>query len=110
MRLDQIQRSDGEVFVKGLGEKGYSEHSIQDVVKCFGKCLRWAVKHKVISENPVKRLGPLYRQAPVRKKEPNPFNRDDAMRFLRSARELCPSNYYFVFMLALKTGLRSGEI
>ena len=110
MRLDRIARSDVEMFVMGLVKGGFSRHSIQDIVKCLGKCFRWAVEHKVIVESPVAKISQLYRQAPIRKKEPNPFSREDALRFLQAAKELFPNDYYYLFLTALQTGLRSGEL
>ncbi len=110
-RLDQIRRTDVVALVTALVSKGYALDSISDVLRCLRRVLNEAVEDRLIQENPVRKMTPLYRGAPRKKKEANPLTREEMVEFLRSAKKLyCDKVPYYLCMTALHTGLRSGEL
>ena len=110
MRLDEIGKPDIEGYVADLVERGYAKGTIEGIVKSLRKVFNWAVEHEIISKSPVKKLGQLYSQAPVRSAEIDPYSQDEAVLFLATALGLYPDDHYFLFLTAIHTGLREGEL
>jgi integrase len=71
--------------------------------------LSQAVDDGLLAANPAFRLGRYYRQAGFPKIEIRPFTRDEAQQFLAAAREHAPREHP-LFLTALRTGLRLGEL
>ncbi len=110
LRLDQVTSKKMETFIADLVvNKKLAKHSVATIVKELRKMINHARKHKIVSENPATGLSELYRQAPTRNEDINPLTADEVPVFLNSAREHAPG-FYVLFLLAIHTGLRIGEI
>ena len=110
MRMDEVSKTDLEKFVSRLVKKGYARDSIHGIVRVLGKLFNRAVDEGLIVKSPVRKLGEFFRQAPVRNEDINPFSHGESQRLLRMARQLFPDDYYCLFLTAIHTGLRSGEM
>ncbi len=116
-RLDQIDRSKMEGFVAGLVKKKISEKSertlskdsIRLIIAALGILYSEALEKKIVQENPTKALGKFYRQAPKRHEEIEPLTDEESILFLQTGLEQYPARYP-LFLCALHTGMRSGEI
>ncbi len=83
-----------------------SELSDENIQKCYAlikESLKQAKVEKKISENPAE----FVKRPTSRKKEMKVWSLEEAHKFLKTAKE---NRYYIVFLLALTTGMRQGEI
>ncbi len=108
--LDQITRADMEVFIASLVvQKKLAKDTIATIVKELRRVLNHAREHKIISENPAAGLGKLYSHAPTRHENIEPLNKEEVPLFLKATRTYSPE-HYVLFLAALHTGLRQGEL
>jgi integrase len=78
-------------------------------LKAYLSCiLNQAVDDEIIGSNPVSRTGKLIKKTD-RKKDINPFSWDEKAQFEKAAKEHYP-RYYPLFLTALRTGMRIGEL
>jgi integrase len=64
---------------------------------------------RLITDNPATRLGAFYRQAPKKHSEIEPLTNDEVLKFLEAVKQYSP-NHFAIFLCAIHTGLRSGEL
>jgi integrase len=109
IRLDRINRDQVEEFASDLVSKGLSKDSIRLILATLRRILGRAKRHGLILENTATALGEFYKQAPVRHAEIQPLTADEVPIFLAAAIQYSPQ-HYAIFLCAIHTGLRSGEI
>ncbi|MCH7802443.1 MAG: site-specific integrase [Acidobacteria bacterium] len=107
--LDQIDRALMEEYTAALVEKDLAKDSITMILSPLGVLYTDAIEKNIVSDNPTLRLRKFYRQAPKRHEEIEPLSQEESLLFLQTTQQHAP-NYYTLFLLALHTGLRSGEI
>ena len=107
--LDELTRIKMKEFVAELVEKGLARDSIRLILAVLGIIYNQAIEDKIVSENPTKRLGIFYRQAPVRHEEITPLTEEESLLFLGTTLKYEPKRYP-LFLCALHTGMRSGEV
>jgi integrase len=93
-------------FLGLLREQGLSESTQAKHLRVLGACLRSAVQHGYAARNPVRELPSSERPQPA-KKEAAYFETDELPRLFR---ELQGGPYEALFLAALKTGMRQGEL
>src|SRR5215470_18363751 len=71
--------------------------------------LSHAVEERFIENNPAVKLGKFYKQAKVIHEEIQPLNREEVPVFLQAVLEKS-KEYYPVFLAAIHTGMRAGEL
>ena len=99
IRPEHIQR-----IYNNLNRKGYSRNTIELVSVVLSGMYKQALKNKIITENPV----PLATLPRVKKhKEPRVMTVEEQRIFLEYAKD---SYLNDLFILALATGMRSGEL
>jgi integrase len=109
LRLDKITRERVEEFASSLVGKGLSKDTIRLTLATLRKILNKAVRSRLITENPATRLGEFYRQAPTRHKEIEPLTEVEVIKFLEAVRQYS-QQHFALFLCAIHTGLRSGEL
>ncbi|MBN1547394.1 MAG: site-specific integrase [Syntrophaceae bacterium] len=109
MKIDRITRQKVEEFTSLLVGKGLSKDTIRLIVATLRRTLNRARRLGLISDNPAAALGEFYKQAPVRHVEIQPLTRDEVPKFLEVARRR-PLREYALFLCAIHTGMRSGEL
>ncbi|KNY26307.1 tyrosine-type recombinase/integrase [Pseudobacteroides cellulosolvens] len=83
--------------------EGYSTSTLQKIKNILNPAFKLAIKNKLINENPCDGL-----QLPrPKQKQVEAFTREEQNRFETKAKE---SSFYELFIFALDTGARSGEI
>jgi len=109
LRLDEITREELKEFVALLVTKNLARASIRIIVSELSAVLNHAVEDAVINSNPATRLGKFYKQAPVMHEEVQPLTAEEVVLFLQTVKRHSPK-YYPLFLCAIHTGLRSGEL
>jgi integrase len=89
-----------------LREKGCSPSTRAKHLRVLGACLQAAVFYRYAESNPVRELPPAQRPRPERK-EAAYFENDELPRLFRQLRE---EPYRTFCLVALKTGMRQGEL
>lgn len=107
--LASVSRADCRTLIAACREKGLSPKSIENICRTVSTVLTQAVEDGLLAANPAFRLGRHIRQGDHLKPEIHPFTRDEAASFLKAAREHAPREYP-LFLTALRTGLRLGEL
>jgi integrase len=104
LRLSEITAARIEMMVGELKTKTLAPNTIRLAFASLRSVLSTAVRDKLLAENPAKGLGITSNKANrvARSMEP-----DEAARFLAAASE---GEYYPLFFVALRAGLRQGEI
>ena len=108
-RLDGITKPMMKKFVSQLVEKGLAKDSIRLYLAALGVLYTQAIDDKIVTENPTKSLGKFYRQAKVKHEEISPLTEEESLLFLEKTLEF-EKKYYPLFLCALHTGMRSGEL
>lgn len=92
-----------------LVEKGLSGGTVQLIALSFSLPLKEAYREGLIKDNPASRLMKIVRD----EKERGCFTKEECQRILEELekeKEELFSSYYYAILLALVTGMRSGEI
>ena len=110
--LDTIKRKDiKDLMCSKLGE-GLTPGTVRNIKACLSGIFTSAVEDEIIVVNPAARLGKQINKM-IKKQDPkqdiNPFTREEAQLFLKTAKWYCP-RYYPAFMCALRTGVRLSEL
>ncbi len=107
--LDKITRERVEEFASSLVGKKLAKDTIRLTLATLRKILNKAQRAGLITENPATRLGEFFRQAPTRHKEIEPLTEAEVIKFLEAIRQYSPQ-HFALFLCAIHTGLRSGEL
>jgi len=108
-RLDEITKEMIKKLIAKLVEKGLARGSIRLIVASLGVLYTQALDDKMATENPTKGTSKFYRQAKNRHEEIDPLTEDESLLFLEKTLEY-ENKYYPLFLCALHTGMRSGEL
>jgi integrase len=116
MRLDAITRAGVEDFVAYLATQKTPEHgtrlsqnSVRLALDTLRAMLAHAVKAKLIGSNPAKDLGDVIRSDKP-EREIEAMTRKESDSLLAAMREMFAFAVYCFFLVALRAGLRLGEI
>jgi len=107
--LANLARGDCRTLIAACRQKGLSRKSIENIGRTMSSVLSQAVEDGLLAANPAFRLGRYYRQGDGMKPEIHPFTRDEAGVFLEAARKHAHRDYP-LFLCALRTGMRLGEL
>jgi len=105
-RVRALGPADVARFNLTLREKGCSPSTRAKHLRVLGACLQAAVFYRYAESNPVRELPPAQRPRPERK-EAAYFENDELPRLFR---HLCEEPYRTFSLVALKTGMRQGEL
>jgi integrase len=106
--LDQIFRHRLKDVLSDLAKSGLSRNTLRNTVCTIRAVLNHAIEDGLIDRNPAARLG-RFTKSEKPKFEATALTQQECEKFLESAKEVC-SDYYALFLAALRTGLRRGEL
>ena len=109
LRLDLIERGRIKEFVAKLVGKQLARPTIRIITAELNALYNAAIEDGITGENPARRLSKFYKQAPIIHEEITPLTCEEVVSFLRAAQKYFPE-YYPLFLCAIHTGLRSGEL
>jgi len=109
VQVTAIQRSQVKDFLGELSAKGQLSRNTLRLILCTLRViLNHAVEDGVVEHNPAERLGRFTRTEKP-KHQAEAMTRAESEAFLAAAMELCP-DVYPLFLMALRGGLRKGEL
>jgi len=107
---EKSRDENGKIVIKlKTIERNLARPTIRIIVSQLCAFLSHAVEERVIEINPAVKLGKFYRQAKVMHEEIQPLTHAEVPVFLEAAWANFPE-YYPLFLCAIHTGLRSGEL
>ena len=107
--LPDMSRADCRTLITACREKKLGAKTIANVSRTVSSVLTQAVEDGILAANPAFRLGRYYRHDGEPKADIRPLTRDEAALFLSAAREHAAAEYS-LFLCALRTGMRLGEL
>ena len=108
-RLNEISRGMMKDFVGLLVKKELARPTIWTITKELCAMLNHAREDGLIQDNPAEKLGKFYKQAHVVHEEIQPLTKEEVPLFLEALLERAPQ-HFALFLAAIHTGLRSGEL
>jgi integrase len=109
MRLDEVNREHVKGMISDLVARGLSRNTIRNALGVLRKILNEAIEGALIENNPASRIGRFTRTAKSPDSKGTALTTAEAEQFLTAAKEVCPE-YQPLFMVALRAGLRRGEL
>jgi len=106
--IDQIQRKDIKKLIYDKLNEGLSPSSVRNIKAALSGVLSSAYEDGLLPGNAALRLGKLIKKNDFRKNI-NPLTKEEVLVMLKTAMEHFP-RYYPVFLLAVSTGMRLGEV
>jgi integrase len=107
--LADISRADCRTLITACKDKKLSTKSIGNISRTVSSVLTQSVEDGILAANPAFRLGRYYRQDGSLRAEIRPLSREEAATFLGAVRQHAVADYP-VFLCALRTGMRLGEL
>ena len=108
-RLDEIERDDLKEMISELIAKELSRNTIRNAVCVIRGLFNEAIEAGILESNPAARLGRFTRNAKTPESQATSLTAAEAQAFLDAAKDVC-SEYYGLFLTALRAGLRRGEL
>ena len=109
VRLGQITRTMVKMFLSKKATGGrFSRDSLRLMLCTLSVIFSHAIDDELVANNPAAKLGKLT-NAGKPNRQATAFTRQEANRLLQAAKEYCP-RYYALFLTALRSGLRRGEL
>jgi integrase len=107
--LDQIKRDDIKAMINELIAKLLSRNTVRNALCVIRGIFNEAIEAGLVEVNPAARLGRFTRTAKTAEVKGKSLTSAEAEQFLQAAKEICPE-YHPLFLMALRAGLRRGEL
>jgi integrase len=107
--FDQIKRDDIKAMINELIAKELSRNTIRNALCVIRGIFNEAIEVGIVEVNPAARLGRFTRTAKTSETKGIALTPAEAEQFLQAALEICPE-YHPLFLMALRAGLRRGEL
>ena len=108
-RLDEIKRDDVKALINDLIGKELSRNTIRNALCVIRGLFNYAIEEGLLESNPAARLGRFTRSAKTAEAKGIALTSKEVQQFLQAAQEICPE-YYPLFLMAVRAGLRRGEL
>jgi integrase len=107
--LDQIKRDDIKAMINELIAKELSRNTVRNALCVIRGIFNEAIEAGIVEANPATRLGRFTRTAKTAEVKGISLTPAEAEQFLQAAKDTCPE-YHPLFLMALRAGLRRGEL
>jgi integrase len=108
-RLDEIKRDDVKALINDLIRKELSRNTIRNALCVVRGLFNCAIEEGLLESNPAARLGRFTRTAKTTEAKGVALTAKEVQQFLNASQEVRPE-HYGLFLMALRTGLRRGEL
>jgi integrase len=106
--LQDVTREKVKALAMGCLQKGQSPKTVQNIMRCLSSLFGHAVEDEMVAVNPALKPGKFLPKVTKRHKI-TPLTRAEVAQLLEIARAKLP-RYYPLFLCAVRTGLRMGEL
>jgi integrase len=96
-------------MINELIAKDLSPNTIRDVLCVIRGMFNQAIESGLLESNPAARLGRFTRTAKTPYTKGTALMTDEVEKFLNASKEVCPE-YHPLFLMAVRAGLRRGEL
>ena len=107
--LTEIRRDDIKALINDLISKDLSRNTIRNALCVIRGLFNYAIEEGLVESNPAARLGRFTRSAKTPQTKGIALTTVEVQGFLKAAEEICPA-YYPLFLMAVRAGLRRGEL
>ncbi len=107
--LNEIKRDDVKAMINELIAKDLSRNTIRNALCVIRGIFNEAIEAGILEVNPAARLGRFTRTAKTSEVKGISLTSAEAEQFLQAAKGICPE-YHPLFLMALRAGLRRGEL
>jgi integrase len=108
-QLDEIKRDDVKALISDLIGQNLSRNTIRNALCVIRGLLNYAIEDGLLESNPAARLGRFTRAARTTETKGVALTGKEVQQFLQAAWEIC-SEYHPLFLMAVRAGLRRGEL
>src|SRR5437879_6478826 len=107
--LNEIKRQDVKAMIVALIEQDLSRNTVRNAICVIRAIFNHAIEAELVEVNPAAKLGRSTRAAKAPTTKGTALTPTEAHNFLEAAKAVCPE-YHALFMVALRAGLRRGEL
>jgi integrase len=107
--LNEIRRDDVKALINELIAKELSRNTVRNALCVIRGIFNEAIEAGIVEVNPAARLGRFTRIAKIAEVKGISLTQAETVQFLQAAKEICPE-YHPLFLMALRAGLRRGEL
>ena len=107
--IDTITRGSIKDFLLKKYKAGFSRSSVTLLRDVIGGVFQYAMDKEIVTENPVRGITKRLDLKRDRGKEVDPLTKEEEGAFLKACGEVA-LDYYAFFLMALRTGMRLGEL
>ncbi len=107
--MDEIRRSDIKSLIGELISKGLARSTVRNALSVLRGIFNQAIEDGVVESNPAANLGRFTRNAKTGGVKGIALTTQEVEIFLEAAEDFCPE-YQPLFLLAVRAGLRRGEL
>lgn len=108
-RLTEIRRDEVKAMINELIVKDLSRNTIRNALCVLRAMFNYAIEEELVTANPAAKLGRSTRAAKAPETTGAALTPTEAHAFLEAAKTVCP-DYHPLFLIALRGGLRRGEL
>jgi integrase len=108
-RIDEIKRTDVKELIGAMVSAGLSRSTLRNTISVLRCVLNHAIEDGLLESNPAANLGKFTRSARQADPKGISLTPQEIAKFLKAAKEICP-RYYALFLVAVRAGLRRGEL
>ena len=98
-----------KALINDLISKDLSRNTIRNALCVIRGLFNYAIEEGLVESNPAARLGRFTRSAKTPQSKGIALTTVEVKEFLKAAEEICPA-YYPLFLMAVRAGLRRGEL
>ena len=107
--LDEIKRNDIKALISELISKGLARSTVRNALSVLRGIINQAIEDGLLESNPAANLGRFTRTAKTGGVKGIALTTEEVEIFLKAAEDFCPE-YHPLFLLAVRAGLRRGEL
>ena len=108
-RMNEIKRDAVKKLISDMIDKELARSTVKNAISVLRGIFNQAIEDGLLEANPAGRLGRFTRTAKTTKVKGIALTTTEVELFLNTAKELCPQ-YETLFLLAVRAGLRRGEL
>ena len=108
LNVQDITREKVKALAYAALEKKQSPKTVQNIIRCLSSLLSHAVEDGLLQVNVALKPGKFLPRVSKRRGI-NPFTREEVATFLEATKQYAP-RYYPLFLCAVRTGMRLGEL